>query len=70
MPDYFTEIDVLRNGDSAGNGMTLRLTDGYGRNHSYRRRAAGGAFPYRPDLGVHLRERRTDAHRSRGRGVV
>ena len=31
MPDYFTEIDVLRNGDSAGNGMTLRLTDGYGR---------------------------------------
>ena len=31
MPDYFTEIDVLRSGDSAGNGMTLRLTDGYGR---------------------------------------
>ena len=31
MPDYFTEVDVLRNGDSAGNGMTLRLTDGKGR---------------------------------------
>lgn len=31
MGEYFTEVDVLRNGDSAGNGMTLRLTDGYGR---------------------------------------
>ncbi len=31
MPDYFTEVDVLRNGDSAGNGMTLRLTDRQGR---------------------------------------
>ena len=31
MPDYFTEVDVLRNGDSAGNGMTLRMTDPHGR---------------------------------------
>ena len=31
MPDYFTEVAVLRSGDSAGNGMTLALTDGDGR---------------------------------------
>ena len=31
MPDYFTEVAVLRSGDSAGNGMTLALTDGEGR---------------------------------------
>ncbi len=31
MADYFTEIDVLRNGDSAGNGMVLGLTDPQGR---------------------------------------
>ena len=31
MPQYFTEVAVLRSGDSAGNGMTLALTDGQGR---------------------------------------
>lgn len=31
MADYFTHIDVLRGGDSAGNGMTLGLTDPQGR---------------------------------------
>lgn len=31
MPDYFREVEVLRNGDSAGNGMALGLTDGEGR---------------------------------------
>ncbi len=31
MADYFTDIDVLRNGDSAGNGMVLGLTDPHGR---------------------------------------
>lgn len=31
MPDHFTAVDVLRNGDSAGNGMVLGLTDAAGR---------------------------------------
>ena len=31
MPDYFTEVAVLRNGDSAGNGMVLALTGEDGR---------------------------------------
>ncbi len=31
MPDYFTDVNVLRNGDSAGNGMVLSLTDRNGR---------------------------------------
>ena len=31
MPDYFTDVNVLRNGDSAGNGMVLSLTDQKGR---------------------------------------
>ena len=31
MADFFTDIEVLRNGDSAGNGMVLGLTDPQGR---------------------------------------